>query len=135
MIVVDASITLAWCLGDERDALAERVLEQVATDGAVAPAHWPLEVANGLWAAERRGRLDVTDTERVRRLLADLDIEVVPVELSTATTAVLDAARSLGLSVYDAAYLDLARFRDVPIATLDDDLARACQASGVQLVS
>jgi predicted nucleic acid-binding protein len=135
LIVVDASITLAWCLGDERDALAERVLEQVVTDGAVAPAHWPLEVANGLWAAERRGRLDATDTERVRRLLADLDIEVVPVELSTATTAVLDAARSLGLSVYDAAYLDLARFRDVPIATLDDDLARACQESGVQLVS
>ncbi len=135
MIVVDASITLAWCLGDERDELAERVLEQVVTDGAVAPAHWPLEVANALWAAERRGRLDATDTERVRRLLADLDIEVVPVELSTATTAVLDAARSLGLSVYDAAYLDLARFRDVPIATLDDDLARACQASGVRLVS
>ena len=135
MIVVDASITLAWCLGDERDELAERVLEQVVTDGAVAPAHWPLEVANALWAAERRGRLDATDTERVRRLLADLDIEVVPVELSTATTAVLDAARSLGLSVYDAAYLDLARFRDVPIATLDDDLARACEVSGVQLVS
>lgn len=135
MIVVDASITLAWCLGDEGDALAERVLEQVVTDGAAAPAHWPLEVANALWAAERRGRLDATDTEKVRRLLADLDIEVVPVELSTATTAVLDAARSLGLSVYDAAYLDLARFRDVPIATLDDDLARACQASGVQLVS
>jgi predicted nucleic acid-binding protein len=135
VIVVDASITLAWCLSDERDALAERVLEQVVTDGAVAPGHWPLEVANGLWAAERRGRLDATDTERVRRLLADLDIEVVPVELSTATTAVLDAARNLGLSVYDAVYLDLARFRDVPIATLDDDLARACQESGVQLVS
>jgi predicted nucleic acid-binding protein len=135
MIVVDASITLAWCLSDEADALAERVLEQVATDGAVAPAHWPLEVANGLWAAERRGRLDATDAERVRRLLVDLDIEVVPVELSTAATAVLDAARSLRLSVYDAAYLDLARFRDVPVATLDDDLTRACQASGVQLVS
>lgn len=54
---------------------------------------------------------------------------------STTTTAVLDAARRLRLSVYNAAYLDLARFRDVPIATLDDHLTRACQASGVRLVS
>lgn len=135
MIVVDASITLAWCLGDERDALAERTLERVVTEGAVAPAHWTLEVANGLWAAERRGRLDRADTERIRRLLVDLGIEILPVELWTATTAVLDAARDLRLSVYDAAYLDLARFRDIPMATLDDDLARACQASGVRLVS
>ena len=134
MIVVDASITLAWCLCDEQDALAERVLERVVAEGAVAPAHWPLEVANGLWSAERRGRLNPTDTERVRRLLVDLDIEIVPVELSTATTVVLDAARSLRLSVYDATYLDLARFRRIPIATLDDDLTRACQVSDVQLV-
>jgi predicted nucleic acid-binding protein len=135
VIVVDASITLAWCLGDERDALAVRALEHVAADGAAAPAHWPLEVANGLWAAERRGRLVHADTERARRLLGDLDIEVVPVELSTAAFSILEVARELGLSAYDAAYLDLARFRQIPLATLDDDLTRACEATDVRLVS
>ena len=57
MIVVDASVALAWCLADEQDELTERVLQRVVADGAIAPAHWSLEVANGLWSAERRGRL------------------------------------------------------------------------------
>ena len=135
MIVVDASIALAWCLGDEQDELAERVLARVVTEAAAAPAHWPMEVANGMWAAERRGRLRPADSERARRLLGDLDIEIVPVELSTAMTAVLDTARDLGLSVYDATYLDLARFRGIALATLDEDLVRACRVSGVPLAT
>jgi predicted nucleic acid-binding protein len=135
LIVVDASIALAWCLGDEQDELAERVLARVAAQGAVAPAHWPLEVANGLWAAERRGRLRPADSERARRLLGDLEVEIVPVELSTATTAVLHTARTLGLSVYDATYLDLARFRDTALATLDGDLMQACRATGLPLAT
>lgn len=135
MIVIDASIALAWCLGDDQDELAERVLARVVMEAAAAPAHWPMEVANGMWAAERRGRLQPADSERARRLLGDLDIEIVPVELATVTTAVLETARDLGLSVYDATYLDLARFRDVAIATLDEDLMRACRMSGVPLAT
>ena len=133
--VVDASVALAWCLGDEQDELAERVLARVAADGAAAPAHWPMEVANGLWAAERRGRIDRDDAGRARRLLVDLDVEIVPVELATAAGAVLDTARELGLSVYDATYLDLARFREVPLATLDAHLADACRTAGVPLAT
>jgi predicted nucleic acid-binding protein len=126
VIVVDASVALAWCLSDEQDAIAERVLERVAAEGAAAPAHWPIEVANGLLAAERRGRMTSKDTDRARRLLGDLDIEVVPVELATATFAILETAKTFGLTAYDATYLDLARYRDVPLGTLDGDLIRAC---------
>jgi predicted nucleic acid-binding protein len=135
LIVVDASIALAWCLGDEEDDLAERVLVQVAADGAIAPAHWPLEVANGLLAAERRGRLEVADSDHARRLLADLQVEIVPIELTTAAGMILDNARSHGLSTYDAAYLDLASFRGLALATLDADLSRAAQAAGVQVAT
>ena len=131
MIVVDASIALAWCLADEGDDMAERVLGRVAAEGAIAPAHWPLEVAIGLWAAERRGRLDPVATDRARRLLVDLGVEIVPVELSVAAGTVLETARDQRLSVYDATYLDLARFRELELATLDSDLARACRAVGV----
>ena len=67
--------------------------------------------------------------------MVDLDIEIVPVELATAAGAVLDTARDLGLSVYDATYLDLARFRDVPLATLDADLKSACRTAGVPLAT
>jgi len=134
-MVVDASVALAWCLSDEEDDLAERVLVQVAADGAIAPAHWPLEVANGLLSAERRGRLEVADSDQARRLLADLQIEIMPVELSTAAGMVLDTARSHGLSVYDAAYLDLASFRGLALATLDADLSRAAAAAGVPVAT
>jgi predicted nucleic acid-binding protein len=135
VIVVDASVALAWCLSDEEDELAEQILLHVAADGGVAPAHWPLEVANGLLAAERRGRLDAEDTERARRMLGDLEIDVVPVELATAAGMVLDTARSTGLSAYDAAYLDLARYRGLELATLDADLADAARAAGVAIAT
>jgi predicted nucleic acid-binding protein len=133
VIVVDASVALAWCLSDEQDDLAERVLAQVAADGAIAPGHWPLEVANGLLAAERRGRLDEADSDQARRLLADLHVEIFPIELATAAGMILDTARSHGLSAYDAAYLDLANFRGLPLATLDADLVKAAAAAGVPI--
>lgn len=129
MIVVDASVALAWCLADEGDEDAERVLERVSREGAVAPAHWPMEVANGLRSAERRGRLKPDELPRLGRLLADLGVQILPVELTTALLA-LDTAREHDLSVYDAVYLDLALFRNVPLATLDDRLARACEQAG-----
>jgi len=134
LIIVDASVTLAWCLADEADAYAEEILERVVDEGAAAPAHWPLEVANGLRSAERRGRLSEEDLAQVRSLLAGLGIEVVPVELSTAAGTVLDAARRHGLSAYDAAYLDLAAFRAVPLATIDGPLREACTRAGVERV-
>lgn len=133
MIIVDASVTLAWCLADEADEYAERMLDRVVQEGASAPAHWPLEVANGLRSAERRGRLAEGDVTRARQLLADLGIEVVPIELSTATGTVLETAREYRLSAYDAAYLDLALFRSVALATIDEPLKLACQQAGLQV--
>ena len=54
MFVVDASVILAWCLLDEASLIADRVIDRLLTEGGIAPAHWPLEVANGLRMAERR---------------------------------------------------------------------------------
>ena len=135
MIVVDASIALAWCLGDEEDESAERALDRVVMEGAIAPAHWPLEVTNGLLAAERRGRLTAVDANRAARLLVELGIEIIPVEVGTAVHGVLESARSNGLTAYDACYLDLANHRDLPLATLDGDLRRACSDAGVELAT
>jgi predicted nucleic acid-binding protein len=67
-------------------------------------------------------------------LLNDLGVEIVPVELSTAIWA-LETARAHDLSAYDAVYLDLAAFRGLPLATLDDRLAAACRAAGVEVAS
>jgi len=135
MIVVDASVAIAWCLNDESSAYADGVLERVVAEGASAPSHWPLEVANAILNAERRGRIGSDEVAGVSGLLGRLEIEIVPVELSTAMWSVVDLARQHELSAYDAAYLGLAQFRRVPLATLDDRLRQACASAGVELVN
>jgi predicted nucleic acid-binding protein len=132
--VLDASTTLAWCLDDERDGRAVDVLARLSQEDAVSPAIWPLEVANGLRSAERRGRIDERELPAVRQLLAALPVAIEEVPLSRALADVLPLARSLAISAYDASYVDLAIRRGVPLATSDDLLARAATAAGAELL-
>ena len=134
MFVVDASVTLAWCFSDEGSAAADLALDRLEHEDAIAPPIWPLEVANGLRTAERRGRLDLADLARVRDLLLSLLVEVEAVDLRAALGEVTEIARSLDLTAYDAAYLVLAARRGIPLATADDRLKRASAAAGVALV-
>lgn len=134
MFVVDASVILAWCFDDESSDLADAVIERLLSEGAIAPAHWPLEIANALRSAERRGRLDEASFQRLRAMLSGLAIDVVPVELSTAL-GVVDTARRHDLSVYDAAYLDLADLRGLGLATVDAQLAAACRTAGIPMIA
>ena len=134
MFVVDASVTLAWCFADETSDLADRVLDHLEHDEALAPAIWPLEVANGLRTAERRGRLDLADLSHVRGLLISLPVQVEGDALDAALGEVTEIARRLELTAYDAAYLELAARRGLALATVDDRLRRACERAGVELV-
>lgn len=134
MFTLDASITLAWCFEDESGIEADGVLARLEQEAAIAPAHWPLEVANALRTAERRGRLDASELPRLRALLAALPVEIVPVDLGSATGAVLEAGRTHDLSVYDAAYLELAAVRGLPLATVDARLCDACVRAGIELL-
>ena len=134
MFIVDASVTLAWCFSDETSAVADLALDRLEHDEAIAPGIWPLEVANGLRTAERRGRLALADLARVRDLLLSLPVQVEGVELRAALGEVTEIARSLELTAYDAAYLALAARRGLALATVDDRLRRASVAAGVALV-
>jgi predicted nucleic acid-binding protein len=134
MFVVDAAVTLAWCFADEASELADRVLDRLERDEALAPAIWPLEVANGLRTAEGLGRLDLADVAHVRDLLTALPVQVESVPLDTALGEVAELARQLDLTAYDAAYLALAARRGLALATVDDRLKRACELAGVELV-
>jgi predicted nucleic acid-binding protein len=135
MFVLDASVTLAWCFVDESSGLADRILDRLERDEALAPAIWPLEVANGLRTAERRGRLDLADSTRIRDLLGALPIQVDTISLDVALGEVTDLARRLELTAYDAAYMALAARRGLALATVDDHLRRACELAGVELVA
>ncbi|HEX7592236.1 MAG TPA: type II toxin-antitoxin system VapC family toxin [Candidatus Limnocylindrales bacterium] len=132
--VLDASIALAWCFGDESSPAADLALGRLATEEALVPSIWPLEVANGLRTAGRRGRLDMADLPRMRDLLVALPIRVETIDLAAALGEVSDLARSLELTAYDAAYLALAAKRGLALATIDENLKRACRTAGVKLV-
>jgi predicted nucleic acid-binding protein len=133
--VVDASITLSWCFEDGTTEQTDGVLGRLEQGRAIAPMVWTLEVANGLRSAERRGRINVGELPSLTNLLLALPIDLDgAVTLEDATGRVLSLAHSFGLSVYDAAYLDLALRRGLELATADTELTRAALEAGVGLV-
>jgi predicted nucleic acid-binding protein len=96
--VLDASVAVAWCFDDESAPESESILDQLQDEAAIAPAIWPLEVANALRNGERRGRLQRGDTLRFTELLGDLLVEVEPLTLARALDSVLFVAREYDLS-------------------------------------
>jgi predicted nucleic acid-binding protein len=130
-LVVDCSVTMAWCFEDECDELADAVLDALADGEAWVPSLWPLEVANVLVAAERRRRLTAADSARFIELLMGLPIVVDDRSHERALSQVLAAARQLGISVYDASYLELAMRLGATLATRDTQLSAAAASAGV----
>jgi predicted nucleic acid-binding protein len=123
-------VVVAWAF-DEVHPTANEARDRLRSEDAVAPALWWFEVRNALVQGERRGRFDQSGTGRFLRGLSRFAISIdrVPEERS-----VFDLARRHRLSVYDAAYLELARRRGFPLATLDNGLDAAARAEAVPLV-
>jgi predicted nucleic acid-binding protein len=133
-LVLDASVTLAWCFPDEKTAYAESVLDLLANGAeGVAPAIWPFEVANALLAGEKRQRVTVAQVTSILRRIADLPISVDPAQIEDIFQQVLPLARQTQLSEYDAAYLELAMRQGLPLASLDVRLQRAAKSVGIAL--
>ena len=129
--VLDASVTLSWAFEDERSQPALEVLERLRQDEAAVASLWPLEVTNGLMAAERRGRLTGADASRFLHLVRLLPIVIDPVARVRAFEGTRSLARTHRLTAYDAAYLELAVRRGIPLVTLDGELQAAAEAEGV----
>ncbi len=132
--VIDNSVALAWCFEDEHTGPIMDLLDRVVETGAFAPSLWPLETLNGLLMAESRKRLDAKRRQRLAGFLRGL-----PVMLDTETaeqgwTATARLAERHRLTLYDAAYLELAQRRKLPLATLDRDLIRTGKTLGMTLL-
>jgi predicted nucleic acid-binding protein len=132
--VIDASIALGWHFEDERTEAVDLVLERVTEDGAIVPVLWRLEVANGFRTALRKKRISLAFRDEALRSLAKLPISLDPETGAQAWTETLALADRFDLTLYDAAYLELAWRRTLPLATLDGGLRAAGQALGVALL-
>lgn len=125
-MVVDNSVAIAWFLEDQATAFTDRWLD-ASTDTALwVPALWTLEFVDVLLSAQRRKRIGAAARRDCLQEAAALpllvDREPVPME------RIDTLADRHGLSAYDAAYLELALRRGVPLVTLDTALVRAARA-------
>src|SRR5438552_6895196 len=134
MFVLDSSVALAMLLPDERSAAADALGEKVAGSGACVPCIWPLEVRNALLSAVRQKRLTARELDERLAVLAALPIEVEGSPDVDRLAMTVALARRYDLTSYDAAYLELARHRAVPLATFDGTLRKACVAAKISLM-
>jgi predicted nucleic acid-binding protein len=133
-LVIDASLTMAWYFDDESTAATDALLDRVTSFGAVVPSLWRLEIANAFQTAVRHQRIDAVyrDTS-----LAELGYMPITIDVDTNAytwSTTLRLAERFSLTLYDAAYLELARRCSLPLATLDRDLRRAAPAVNVELL-
>lgn len=130
-LVLDSSMCLAWCFEDERTPRVLGIIDRVINEGAMVPRLWRYEVGNGLLMAQRRRRLDASRRVDLLVALDAFSISEDNEPESDPWRATVRLADVHGLTVYDAAYLELAQRRRLPLATLDAALRRAAQNAGV----
>ena len=128
--VLDASIAASWAFQDEEHADSALALTSLRTREAYVPTLWWYEVRNTLIMGERRGRISVSQTAL---FLTDLDHRDIRTDHIPNTNDVFAIARQFRLTIYDAAYLELARRVTLPLSTLDAALKRAAAQAGVSL--
>jgi predicted nucleic acid-binding protein len=132
--VVDASMAIAWVHPAQATPGSDAWLDHVA-DGAelVVPALWPLEVANALLVLQRRRRLTASERTTALRALGAIPLTVDHEASTSAFSTLYDIAVAETLSVYDAAYLDVALRRQLPLACKDGPLRSTAARKGVSL--
>jgi len=133
-VVIDASLTIAWYFDDETTAATDSILDRVSEAGAVVPTLWRLEVANAFQTALRRQRVTALYRDQSLAELSRMPITIDPETETCAWSTTLRLAERFALTLYDAAYLELAQRRGLPLATLDRDLRTAGSALGMALL-
>jgi predicted nucleic acid-binding protein len=132
--VIDCSIAMAWLFHDEATPKTTDLLNRLATETALVPAWWFIEITNVLAMAERNGRITPTQSDAFIADLSKIGIEQDGEAPDRAFTHLLPLCRTHRLTSYEAIYLDLAIRRSLPLATLDDDLRKTAKKLGVGLL-
>jgi len=133
-LVLDASVTIAWIIPDERTDEFRAVFDRIISTSAWVPSLWRLEVANVMEMGVRRGQIEASFRDNS---LSDVALLPISLDLETHDRAWAETARLAAkhrLTIYDAAYLELAMRRRLPLATLDRDLRAAATLEGVELL-
>jgi predicted nucleic acid-binding protein len=131
--VLDCSITMAWCFEDESTDYTDNTLENFHDLTAIVPTIWPLEVANVLLLAKKNKRITEIQAAGFIDALSALSIVIDQSTTSKVMNSIFRLANQTNLTIYDAAYLELAIRENMPLATLDKDLIKAAKKLDIPL--
>lgn len=131
--VLDCSITMAWCFEDESTDYTDNILENLKQTTAIVPTIWPLEVANVLLLSKKNKRITEVQSASFIDALSALPIVVDQSTTSRAMHSIFVLAGQSDLTIYDAAYLELATRERIPLHTLDKNLIKAAKKLGISL--
>lgn len=125
---------MAWCFSDVGTHKTAELQARLISEAAFVPTFWSIEVANLLALAHERQRISYSDATEFLRLLSELSFEVDSRPLSELLEKVFPLARAHRLTSYDAAYLELALRRHLPLATLKSELRAVANSLGIELL-
>ena len=133
--VLDSSLSLAFLFSDEATPETDEVLDSLGEGAkACAPALWRWEVGNALLMAERRKRITAAESTRHLASLQALPVECDENAWRETWNAAFLLARKHKLTLYDAAYLELAVRRGIALGSLDMELRKAGKSEGAKLL-
>jgi len=126
---------MRWFFEGTSTPYSEAILEELLSGSrAYVPVLCLYEVISVLAKTQRSGP---TTAERAHGFLEDLrslDIVIDEEEVGNTLGDVYRIAVEQRLSGHDASYLELAVRKQLPLASLDDDLNKAASAAGVALI-
>lgn len=132
--VLDSSVALSWCFSNEQSPESVEVLNLARARAIFVPSLWHVEMCNILGRAYRSQRLNEADLGIALKMFATLELHTDTTVLPVSSSVLLLLMQAYSLTAYDAVYLELALRLNLPLATLDSDLASASSQAGVAMV-
>jgi predicted nucleic acid-binding protein len=134
LIVVDASLFVAWLLNEPEHVPANDIFDLLATEKIVVPAHWPVEVASALRKAIQTGRLALDELDPLVQGFSVFDLAIANPVPQDQIGVIANFALKNGLTAYDAIYVQLAIAQNAPLATFDIKMRNAADQLAVSVL-
>ena len=125
-VVVDASVAVKWVLPEEHSREALSFYEDAAASNTeiIAPPHLPVEVANAVWRKVARKLITFDEALQALAVFGRFQVTLsYPSQLLEEALRI--AQESKRPTVYDTAYMALARLTDCELWTADITLLNA----------
>ena len=133
IFVVDASAALSWVLKSQASAASDAMLaSRRPLDQMVAPDIFNWEVGNVLLSLRRNRRLSDQTLAESRASLAAIKIESRPPLSPGAIVELSHLAGTVGLSLFDVAYLALAQGLEGTLLSRDERLLSVATMARVE---